>query len=117
MSNDMSISKSSDIISISDSNATDSKIDIIRNEINHVKDQVKDNIQLVIDRGEKLEDLEKKSEHLSKSSLLFKRQSKRLKCKMLKKNIKYTLALILIILIVIFVFLFSICGFNLQCGK
>ena len=99
---------------MSDSN---DKINLIQDEIDQVKDQVQQNISLVIDRGENLENLADKSENLSKNSLLFRNTARRLKWKMFMKKLKMTALLLFIIFIIIMMILFWACGFGLHCGK
>ena len=88
----------------------DNKINEIQHEISSVTDQVRDNIDLVIARGEHLDDLGEKSEMLHGHSKMFSRQARRLKWKMWMKNVKMALLIIFIILLIIFFFLFMICG-------
>lgn len=91
------------------------KINLIQNEIDNTKDTLRKNIDLVIERGENLEDLSEKSVSLIDRSRLFKIHSKRLKWKMFMKKVKMTALLVIILLVIIFIILFSICGIKLHC--
>lgn len=95
----------------------DQKINMIRDEINNTKEEVHRGIEKVIDRGEKLDVLVVRSNNLLEDAITFKKQSKRLKRKMLCKRIKIALAMIFILFIILMVALFMICGIKLQCGK
>ena len=93
------------------------KINLINDEISQATEAVHQNISLVIDRGEKLDNLVEKSEHLNHNSALFKKQAKKLKWRMFMKKLKMTALLMLIIFLIIMLFLFMICGWGLHCGK
>lgn len=93
------------------------KLTLIQNEINDTRDNVQNNISLIIDRGEKLDTLVDKSDNLNINSKIFNKQAKRLKRKMLIKNLKMTALLLFIIFLIIMIILFAACGMRLQCGK
>lgn len=93
------------------------KINLIQEEINKTSQSVHDSISLVIERGDKLENLVDKSDNLNENSILFKKQAKRLRWKMFIKNLKMTALLLLVVFIIIMVILFMACGIRLQCGK
>lgn len=95
----------------------DQKINMIRDEINNTKEEVHRGIEKVIDRGERLDILVDRSNNLLEDAITFKKQSKRLKRKMLCKRIKIALGMIFILFIILMVALFMICGIKLQCGK
>lgn len=90
------------------------KFDLINDEINNTKDSINQSLSLIIDRGEKLENLVDKSETLNENSALFNKQAKRLKNKMFWKKVKLSLLLFLILVIIIMIFIFSICGLKFQ---
>ena len=66
----------------------------------------------VIERGEKIEILVKKSETLSEQSLDMKNTARTVKNKMWWKNKKILIGIIIIVLILIFLLLGIICGFT-----
>eukprot|EP00483_Globobulimina_turgida_P000911 UN00912 len=92
--------------------STDSKIYEINEEIESTKNTVLESIEKVLDRGEKIELLVHKSDQLDDQARKFNRHSKKLKNRMLWKNIKMTLILALVCLIVIYFISAMICGFN-----
>ena len=93
------------------------KILDIQEEIDQTKGIVHRNIDLVIERGENLENLQEKSENLHVQSQLFRKHAKKLKCKMLMKNIKMTILIIFIILLIILFIIITICGWDCDCSN
>ena len=59
------------------------------------------NIQLTIDRGVRLDDIDDKSRKLQESALQFNQNSRKLKWKMILKNWKWLLAILFILALVI----------------
>merc|ERR1712173_499812 len=96
---------------------TDNKISAINDEIESTKSTVMESIEKVLDRGEKIELLVHKSDQLDDQARKFNRHSKKLKNRMLWKNIKMTLLLVLVLLVVIYFILALTCGWKVQCGK
>jgi vesicle-associated membrane protein 7 len=92
--------------------STDSKIYEINEEIENTKNTVMQSIEKVLDRGETLELLVHKSDNLNRNALKFNKHSKKLKNRMLWKNVKMTLMLFFIILILIYFIVAMICGFD-----
>jgi len=92
--------------------SADSKIYEINEEIESTKNTVLESIEKVLDRGEKIELLVHKSDQLDDQARKFNRHSKKLKNRMLWKNIKMTLILALVCLVVIYFICSMICGFD-----
>ncbi|KAL5491943.1 hypothetical protein EMCRGX_G017319 [Ephydatia muelleri] len=84
---------------ISDSNM--SNIGAIRSQVDDVKEATRQNIGKVVARGEKLDDLQAKSEVLQAEAGLFSRTSRQLKNKLICSNIKLWIILIIVILAVL----------------
>merc|ERR1719410_3271501 len=97
--------------------STDSKIYEINEEIESTKSTVMESIEKVLDRGEKIELLVHKSDQLDDQARKFNRHSKKLKNRMLWKNIKMTLLLVLVCIVVIYFILAMVCGWKVECGK
>jgi len=97
--------------------SADRKMNEIHEEIGNTQKTVMESIEKVIDRGERLELLVHKSDDLQDNAIKFNSNAKKLKQRMLWKNIKMTLILFFIILILVYIILAMICGFNLKCGK
>ena len=94
--------------------SNDDKINMIKDEIDRTKQYVDHSISLIIERGEKLEDLVDKSENLNENAKLFNTHSRRLKNKMFWRRVKTGLVLFLILFFIIFILLMSICGIRFQ---
>ena len=76
-------------------------IENIRNKINDIKLTMIDNIQSILDRGDKLEEIAITTEHLQSNSIEFKRNSRSLKREMCKKYCGLVSILLFIILFVV----------------
>ena len=92
--------------------STDSKIYEINEEIESTKNTVLESIEKVLDRGEKIELLVHKSDQLDDQARKFNRHSKKLKNRMLWKNIKMTLILVLVVIVLVYFISAMICGFD-----
>jgi len=82
--------------------------------IEEVKGQMMDNIDKVIDRGEKIESLVDKSEGLAERSLSFKQSSQRLKRSIWWANCKQNCIYASLVVGGILIILFTACGLKLQ---
>ncbi len=82
----------------------------IKNKLQDVKQITADNIDKVLERGEKIEILLDSSNKLQQSSIHFKRVSKHLKRKIYYRKIKIYTLLIFIIGIIIYFIAWVICG-------
>ena len=80
---------------------TNDKIQEVQLEIVEAKQQVEMVIINVIERGDKLEDLEEKSNQLVSSAGMFKKQAKKVERKMWWQNFKMKLFLFVIFLIIV----------------
>ncbi|KAJ8606648.1 hypothetical protein CTAYLR_008394 [Chrysophaeum taylorii] len=67
-------------------------IDKIHNQVEEVRSIMEHNVEMILDRGEKLEDLEQKSDDLSKATLAFKKQARKLKRWHLMNQVKWGVA-------------------------
>lgn len=79
----------------------DKKIAEVNKNLTDVRQMMSKNLDLVIERGTKVEDLEQSALQLSENADKFKDAAKKLKRKMIIKNIKWTLGIILVICIII----------------
>jgi len=91
-------------------NETDVKIAEAKKNIERAKNTMMDNIQQIVDRGDRIDVLVDNTEDLNQNSLKFYQSSKKLKCRMFLENAKCTSFAILAILIVIFFIVVSACG-------
>ena len=91
-------------------NNSENKISEIKNEIERTKDNIGKGINLAIERGENLDVLVVKSEHLQEDARIFNKQAARLKRQMCIRKLKTAFVLFLIFLLIILLLLFAICG-------
>ncbi|XP_048729654.1 vesicle-associated membrane protein 8-like [Ostrea edulis] len=77
------------------------RLDELTGEVSEVTSLLKDNVDKVLRRGDKLDDIQQKADDLESSSIQFQRSSRSLRRKMCCSNIKMTLILILVVIIVI----------------
>ncbi|XP_058959110.1 vesicle-associated membrane protein 7B-like [Pocillopora verrucosa] len=82
----------------------------VQKEVNEVKDVMTQNIEKVLERGEKIDVLVGKTEELDHSSQVFHRQAKRLRREMWWKNKKICLILVFVVAIIIAVIVLAILG-------
>ena len=101
-----------------DFSAGTDNIEKIRNQIDSVKEIMCENIDNLLERGEKIELLVDKTDQLSHSAFKFERSSKNLKNTMIWNQIKIYLLIIAIIGAFCLVVSMLACGFSLdQCGE
>jgi len=86
------------------------KINQLKGDVDEVKSVMVQNIEKVLERGERIELLVDKTTELSQSAFKFKKQSTALKRSMWFKNIKLTLLIIFIILIIAYAIIAIVCG-------
>ncbi|OMJ91292.1 hypothetical protein SteCoe_6183 [Stentor coeruleus] len=92
-------------------NETDSeKINAVKKNIGQTMDIMKENLDKILDRGEKIEILVNKSQGLSDSSVSMRKTATKVKRHMWWKNVKYTLLLIVICFVIAFVISLIVCG-------
>jgi vesicle-associated membrane protein 7 len=82
----------------------------VKSEIDSVKNIMVDNIDKMLERGERIELLVDKTENLQSNAFRFKKQSTALKRAMWWKNLKLTLVIVFVVLVVIYFIVALICG-------
>lgn len=85
-----------------------------KGEMAEVKSVMVENIDKVLDRGEKIELLVDKTEGLAGDAFRFKKQTTRLKHAMWVKNIKLVVALTCVGVLLLYFLIGMICGFSLK---
>ncbi|CAM6125451.1 unnamed protein product [Calypogeia fissa] len=89
------------------------KLSKIKAQVSEVKGIMMDNIEKVLDRGEKIEVLVDKTDNLRNQADNFQRQGRQLRRKMWLQNFKVKLIVLAIIIVVILIIWLSIChGFK-----
>lgn len=86
------------------------KIEEIKEQLSGTKDIMLQNIDHILDRGDKIDLLIDKSENMNQQSKQFSRKSRTLRRKMCLKNMKTKLLIIFIILLLLYVMLSFGCG-------
>ena len=86
----------------------DDRVDQLRSQVEKVKGVMKQNINKVVERGEKLEDLQERAEYLDQNSHVFQHTATRLKRKLWWQNVKLWLIFISIIVVVVVVIILII---------
>jgi vesicle-associated membrane protein 4 len=87
------------------SNKNDSKISKLKNQVNDVIDDMKLNIEKVVDRGSNLDDLNDRSSQLGASADLFSKRSKSLRKTMWIRTCRSRMYLAITITVLLFLFL------------
>lgn len=80
--------------------STDDKINYIEIQIQDTTDIMKQNINHMIERGEKIEYLETVTENCKNNAQVFKTNAQKLKYKMCCQNYKVTVAIIFVVILV-----------------
>jgi hypothetical protein len=83
-------------------------LDATEHQVEEVTNIMRGNIVKVLERGEKLTDLEDKSEHLRDGASRFEMTARKLKRKFWWKNLKFTLGIVFVILVLIMVIILII---------
>ncbi|KAF9285930.1 Vesicle-associated membrane protein [Mortierella alpina] len=87
------------------------RIKQVKGEIEQVKDVMVQNIERVLERGERIELLVDKTDNLNQQAFAFKRRSTALKRTMWWKNTKLMIILILVIIFLTYLIISAACGF------
>ncbi|KAL7584760.1 vesicle-associated membrane protein 721 [Lactuca sativa] len=93
-----------------------SKLSKVKAQVSEVKGVMMDNIEKVLDRGEKIELLVDKTESLHSQAQGFRTQGTQLRRKMWLKNMKIKLIVLAIIIALVLIILFSACH-GVKCFK
>ncbi len=94
---------------------SDDKLEILKEQLNLMKDEVLEASGLLDERGEKIKVLDEKAEKLSRESYSYYRQSKRVTAYHRWFKIKLYIGLAVGGLIILYFILGLICGFDLSC--
>jgi len=98
--------------------ATDRSADAInrvRGELGEVRNIMIENIDKVLDRGERIELLVDKTDHLSSEAFTFTRDSRRLKRKMWWKNTRLMVVVFVMLLLIAYVIVCFACSPTFRC--
>ncbi|XP_009757440.1 putative vesicle-associated membrane protein 726 isoform X2 [Nicotiana tabacum] len=90
-----------------------SKLSKVKAQVSEVKGVMMENIEKVLDRGEKIELLVDKTENLRSQAQDFRKQGTKIRRKMWYENMKIKLIVLAIIIIIILIIILSVCpGFK-----
>eukprot|EP00252_Welwitschia_mirabilis_P014917 TRINITY_DN32983_c0_g1_i1.p1 TRINITY_DN32983_c0_g1~~TRINITY_DN32983_c0_g1_i1.p1 ORF type:complete len:224 (-),score=36.07 TRINITY_DN32983_c0_g1_i1:181-852(-) len=92
------------------SNSNADTITRVKSEINEVRTVMVENIEKVLERGERIELLVDKTSTIQDNSFHFKRQSKRLRQAIWMKNAKLLASLTCLIVVVLYIIISLFCG-------
>ncbi|XP_023640496.1 vesicle-associated membrane protein 722 isoform X2 [Capsella rubella] len=90
--------------------------DTVKAQVSEVKGVMMENIEKVLDRGEKIELLVDKTENLRSQAQDFRTQGTQMRRKMWFQNMKIKLIVLAIIIALILIIVLSVCG-GFNCGK
>ncbi|KAF5801186.1 putative Longin domain, v-SNARE, coiled-coil domain-containing protein [Helianthus annuus] len=93
-----------------------SKLSKVKAQVSEVKGVMMENIEKVLDRGEKIELLVDKTENLRSQAQDFRTQGTQMRRKMWLQNMKIKLIVLGIIIALILIIVLSVCG-GFNCGK
>ncbi|CAE5977950.1 unnamed protein product [Arabidopsis arenosa] len=82
---------------------------IIKGEMTQVRNVMIENIDKVLDRGERLELLVDKTENMQGNTFRFRKQARRYRTIMWWRNVKLTIALILVLALVVYIAMAFVC--------
>jgi len=91
---------------------SDSKLTVINEKLDDVKNTVVETIDNIMERGEKLEGLVDKTEQLDSAAFLFHKNAKQLKNKMICKKIKLGVCITFSVAAFFWLLTSSLCGFD-----
>jgi vesicle-associated membrane protein 7 len=93
-------------------------IAVVQARIDSVKDIMVENIDKVLERGEKIELLVDKTDRLNQTAYKFEKSSRTLKNEMYWRGIRNKVIILVIILLLIFFVIVMVCGIDFKsCGK
>lgn len=87
------------------------KIRQIKKRVDEVKDVMIDNIDKLLERGERLEDLVSKTDQLSQDASDYRRKTRAVKNRMMMRNIIIIAAIVIVVLIVLLIIILIACKF------
>lgn len=88
--------------------STDAKLQNVQQLANNVTDVLRNNIEIAIDRGEKIEEMEQSSIRLEENAQRFRKSAKELKCQAWKKKAKLSAIILLILACIIILIYFLV---------
>ncbi|CAB3409593.1 unnamed protein product [Caenorhabditis bovis] len=84
------------------------RINSLRAQVDDVRNVMADNVERIMERGERLENIAQRTEQLQSSATSFKSTARRVQRRFCQKNAKYTVCVILTLIIVIAIIVLTI---------
>jgi vesicle-associated membrane protein 7 len=88
---------------------------LLRDHIGDVHNIMVENIERVLDRGEKIDVLVDRTDSLQQNAFKFKKNARDVRNKMWWRNLRRTILMILVLLILVYVAIGLTCGWEFQC--
>lgn len=88
---------------MSNKNNKEPRLQFIQGQVDETTGIMKKNIDAVLERGEKIEDLQSKTDDLARNSQSFKINSRTLKNRLLCQNYKLTAAIVAVVLLLLLI--------------
>lgn len=85
------------------------RINRLKGEMSQVRNVMIENIDKVLDRGDRLELLVDKTANMQGNTFRFRKQARRFRSAMWWRNVKLTVALIVVVLVIIYIVLAIVC--------
>lgn len=98
-------------IQVFNSNPDADKLRGLKNQVGEVTDTMKNNMQRVLERGDRLEDLDGRALALNDTALHFHDETKRLKCELCKNNAKLVIIISIVSVVLVGVLILVIALF------
>ncbi len=99
----------------SSGNSNDKQAMQLQSDVENIKNTIDMNIELLMERSVKLEDLMEQSDELLMESQAFNEKSNQLKKVMRRKVWRYKLILITFAVLTLYLMMVKMCGFDLSC--
>lgn len=96
-------------------NPSADSIERVKDQIEEVKRGVVDNVDKMLERGEKIEVLVDKADTLNTDAFRFRRQTTHLKNTLWWRNVQHVFALAMVPLLLLWIFILMVCGLDLKC--
>eukprot|EP01024_Parvocaulis_polyphysoides_P010491 TRINITY_DN1358_c1_g3_i1.p3 TRINITY_DN1358_c1_g3~~TRINITY_DN1358_c1_g3_i1.p3 ORF type:complete len:101 (-),score=14.47 TRINITY_DN1358_c1_g3_i1:331-633(-) len=92
------------------------KTQVVKRQVEEVQRIMADNVQAVMERGEKLNNLEDKTEDLLDQAMLFKKKGAKLRWRMFCQNTKLKIIIGVFILLLVLIIVIIACTSNGGCS-
>jgi len=95
----------------------DDKVKQVKAATDEVVGIMHQNINKVVERGERLDDLQDKTDQLQEQSQVFNKSARKIKNQMWWKNVKLNIAIAAVCIAILIVIVLAICLTGSHCGR